>query len=168
MDELINWTYKYGYKFISHKVVVLLAIFGGNVSTGAESNVLEKEFLNPVGTSFSNVVTVSHGGVKTIHISGQVGFAANNEVPEDFGQQVENAFVNLRRQLADAGADFTDIIKTNTYIVNLDSEKLAAYGSIRTQHFPQEDPPASTLIGVSALVFPNLLVEIEATAVVEE
>ena len=41
MDELINWTYKYGYKFISHKVVVLLAIFGGNVSTGAESNVLE-------------------------------------------------------------------------------------------------------------------------------
>ena len=167
MKELIKCTYKYSYKFLSSKVLMLLAIFGSNVSTAAESNVLEKEFLNPVGTSFSNVVTVSHGGLKTIHISGQVGFAGN-EVPEDFGQQVENAFVNLRRQLADAGADFTDIIKTNTYIVNLDSEKLAAYGSIRTQHFPQEDPPASTLIGVSALVFPNLLVEIEATAVVEE
>ena len=167
MDEITKWTYKYSYKFISTKVLVLLAIFGGNASTAAESNALEKEFLNPVGTSFSNVVTVSHGGIKTIHISGQVGFAGN-EVPEDFGQQVENAFANLRQELANAGADFTDIVKTNIYIVNLDSEKLAAYSSIRTQHFPQENPPASTLVGVSALVFPNLLVEIEATAVVEE
>ena len=164
MKELIKWTCKYSYKFINSKVLVLLAIFGGNVSTAAESNALEKEFLNPVGTSFSNVVTVSHGGIKTIHISGQVGFAGN-EVPEDFGQQVENAFANLRQELADAGANFADIIKTNTYIVNLDSEKLAAYSSIRAQHFSQENPPASTLIGVSALVFPNLLVEIEATAV---
>ena len=167
MDEITKWTYKYSYKFISTKVLVLLAIFGGNASTAAESNALEKEFLNPVGTSFSNVVTVSHGGIKTIHISGQVGFAGN-DVPEDFGQQVENAFANLRQELANAGADFTDIIKTNIYIVNLDSEKLAAYSSIRAQHFPQENPPASTLVGVSALVFPNLLVEIEATAVVEE
>ena len=167
MDEITKWTYKYSYKFISTKVLVLLAIFGGNASTAAESNALEKEFLNPVGTSFSNVVTVSHGGKKTIHISGQVGFAGN-EVPEDFGQQVENAFTNLRQELANAGADFTDIVKTNIYIVNLDSEKLAAYSSIRAQHFPQENPPASTLVGVSALVFPNLLVEIEATAVVEE
>ncbi|SVB95543.1 uncharacterized protein METZ01_LOCUS248397, partial [marine metagenome] len=84
MKELIKWTCKYSYKFISSKVLVLLAIFGGNVSTAAESNVLEKEFLNPVGTSFSNVVAVSHGGLKTIYISGQVGFAGN-EVPEDFG-----------------------------------------------------------------------------------
>ena len=167
MDEITKWTYKYSYKFISTKVLVLLAIFGGYASTAAESNALEKEFLNPVGTSFSNAVTVSHGGIKTIHISGQVGFAGN-EVPEDFGQQVENAFANLRQELANAGADFTDIIKTNIYIVNLDSEKLAAYSSIRAQHFPQENPPASTLVGVSALVFPNLLVEIEATAVVEE
>ena len=167
MDEITKWTYKYSYKFISTKVLVLLAIFGGHASTAAESNALEKEFLNPVGTSFSNVVTVSHGGIKTIHISGQVGFAGN-EVPEDFGQQVENAFANLRQELANAGADFTYIIKTNIYIVNLDSEKLAAYSSIRAQHFPQENPPASTLVGVSALVFPNLLVEIEATAVVEE
>ena len=167
MDEITKWTYKYSYKLIGAKVLVLLAFFGGNVSTAAESNALEKEFLNPVGTSFSNVVTVSHGGIKTIHISGQVGFAGN-EVPEDFGQQVENAFANLRQELANAGADFTDIIKTNIYIVNLDSEKLAAYSSIRAQHFPQENPPASTLVGVSALVFPNLLVEIEATAVVEE
>ena len=164
MKELIKWTCKYSYKFIDFKVLVLLAIFGGNVSTAVESNVLEKEFLNPVGTSFSNVVTVSYGGLKTIYISGQVGFAGN-EVPEDFGQQVENAFANLRQELADAGANFADIIKTNTYIVNLDSEKLTAYSSIRSQHFSQENPPASTLIGVSALVFPNLLVEIEATAV---
>ncbi|HAJ77189.1 MAG: RidA family protein [Gammaproteobacteria bacterium] len=164
-----------------HKLFVLLAFTLATVALGflsqqnwfvppilaAESNTLEKEFVNPVGSSFTNVVTVSNGGVKTLYISGQVGFAGN-QIPDDFSQQVENAFVNLRQQLEDAGAELSDIVKTNVYIVDLDREKVAAFSAVRARHFPQQDQPASTMVGVTALVFPGLAVEIEAVAVVED
>ncbi len=133
----------------------------------AESSTLEKEFVNPVGSSFTNVVTVSNGGVKTLYISGQVGFSGN-QLPDDFSQQVENAFTNLQQQLEDAGAGLSDIVKTNVYIVDLDREKVAAYSAVQGTHYPQQDQPASTMVGVTALVFPGLAVEIEAVAVVED
>jgi|TARA_B100001964_G_scaffold220538_1_gene263753 enamine deaminase RidA (YjgF/YER057c/UK114 family) len=144
-----------------------LAALGGSSAMAAESSSLEKEFINPAGSSFTNVVTVSNGGVKTLYISGQVGFSGN-QLPDDFSQQVENAFSNLRQQLEDAGAELSDIVKTNVYIVDLDREKVAAYSAVRATHFPQQDQSASTMVGVTALAFPGLAVEIEAVAVVED
>ena len=58
---------------------------------------------------------------------------------------------------------------TAPVIVDIDSDRLAAYSAARSQHFSSENPPpASTLIGVSGLVFPALQVEVEAIAVIEE
>ena len=76
--------------------------------------------------------------------------------------------VNLARQLEDAGADLTDVVKTNIYIVDLNREKVSAYRDARARHFDHQNQPASTLVGVTALAFPGFKVEIEATAVVEQ
>lgn len=125
-----------------------------------------KEFINPHPMGFTNAVTYTINGVKTIQISGQVGFA-DGKVPEDFAEQADIAYANLVKELKAAGAKIEDVVKINTYIVDLDRAKTSAIRDAKEKHFTQENQPASTMVGVSALVFPNLKVEIEATAVVE-
>jgi enamine deaminase RidA (YjgF/YER057c/UK114 family) len=49
--------------------------------------------------------------------------------------------------------------------VNLKREDLAALREVRSAYLPAQDPPASTVVGVSALANPDCLVEIEVTAV---
>jgi enamine deaminase RidA (YjgF/YER057c/UK114 family) len=132
---------------------------------------MEKEFLNPAGMpvlpGFSQVVTATEG--KIVFISGQVALDANNEVvgKGDLRAQVVQTFENLKRALASVGATFDDVLKTNTYIVNYTPDMIGAVREVRSQYLPQEKAPASTLIGVQALVFEDLLIEIEAFAMVK-
>ena len=115
---------------------------------------------------FTNAVSVTAGGAKTIYVSGQVGFA-EGEVPESIGEQADIAFKNLVAELDAAGAKVGDVVKINTYIKELDGEKAKAVAEAKAKHFTQENQPASTWIGVTSLIFPNLLVEVEAIAVIE-
>ncbi len=132
---------------------------------------MEKEFLNPAGMpvlpGFSQVVTATEG--KIVFISGQVALNANNEVvgKGDLRAQVVQTFENLKRALAAVGATFDDVLKTNTYIVNYTPDMIGVVREVRSQHLPQEKPPASTLIGVQALVLEDLLIEIEAFALLK-
>lgn len=59
-----------------------------------------------------------------------------------------------------------DVVKTNVYVFNLKPADIALHREIRGAFFPV-DPPASTLVGVTALATPDYLVEIEAIAAVE-
>ena len=129
---------------------------------------MEKEFLNPAGLpvlpGFSQVVTATEG--KVVFISGQVALNANNELvgEGDLRAQVVQTFENLKRALAAVGATFDDVLKTNTYIVNYTPDMIGVIREVRSQYLPQDKPPASTLIGVQALVLEGLLIEIEAFA----
>ena len=117
---------------------------------------MEKEFLNPAGLpvlpGFSQVVTATEG--KIVFISGQVALDANNEVvgKGDLRAQVVQTFENLKGALAAVGATFDDVLKTNTYIVNYTPDMIGVVREVRSRYLPQEKPPASTLIGVQALV----------------
>ena len=132
---------------------------------------MEKEFLNPAGLpvlpGFSQVVTATEG--KIVFISGQVALNANNEVvgKGDLRAQVVQTFENLKGALAAVGATFDDVLKTNTYIVNYTPDMIGVVREVRSQYLPREKAPASTLIGVQALVFEDLLIEIEAFALLK-
>jgi enamine deaminase RidA (YjgF/YER057c/UK114 family) len=132
---------------------------------------MEKEFLNPAGLpvlpGFSQVVTATEG--KIVFISGQVALDANNAVvgKGDLRAQVVQTFENLKGALAAVGATFDDVLKTNTYIVNYTPDMIGVVREVRSQYLPQEKPPASTLIGVQALVLEDLLIEIEAFALLK-
>jgi len=127
---------------------------------------IKLEFDNPSRANYSNVVSVRNGGIKTLYISGQVGFL-NGELPSEFSKQVENAFENLVLQLKSAGASLTDIVKINIYIVNLDNEKYKALNTARNRYFTQPNMPASALVGIQTLIFNELKVEIDAIAVLK-
>lgn len=127
---------------------------------------LTKEFINPHPMGFTNTVAYTHGGVKTILVSGQVGYA-DGKVGETFEEQVDIAHQNVIRELESAGATAADLIKINTYVVDLDSTRSKAVQAAKAKYLTQPNQPASTMVGVSALVMKPLLVEIEATAVME-
>ena len=127
---------------------------------------LTKEFINPHPMGFTSTVAYTHGGVKTILISGQVGYAYG-KVGETFEEQADIAHANVIRELAAAGATAKDVLKLNTYVVDLDSSRSKAVQAAKSKYFNHENQPASTMVGVSALVMKPLLVEVEATAVIE-
>jgi len=128
------------------------------------------KFLNPASLcptfGWTHVVTVSGG--KTIYISGQVGINEKGEVvgKGDLKRQTEQAFENIRLALAATGATYRHVVKTSLYVVGLRPEHVPIIREVRSRYVWAEHPPSSTLVGVSALVGPDWLIEIEAVAVI--
>jgi enamine deaminase RidA (YjgF/YER057c/UK114 family) len=77
------------------------------------------------------------------------------------GEQVQLALSHLTTVLGAAGMTTSNIVKLTIYTTDVD-ELLAAYGS--ATELLGDNLPAITLIGVTRLAFPELKVEIEATA----
>jgi enamine deaminase RidA (YjgF/YER057c/UK114 family) len=139
----------------------------GQTKTGG----VVKEYKNPPGLStprgYSHTVSVSGG--RTIYVAGQVAYNAQGEVvgKGDLRAQARQAFENLRIALAGAGASFKDLVKINTYVVGYKPDQLTSLREVRAEMLKDLAPPASTLVGVQGLVNPDLLIEIEAIAVVD-
>lgn len=128
------------------------------------------EFTNPPSLcpTFGWTHVVSTSGGRTIHISGQVGIdAAGRVVDLDLQRQTEQAFENLRLALAAVGATFHNVVNTRLYVVGLKPEHVPIIREVRGRFINPAHPPASTLVGVSALVGADWLIEIEATAHLE-
>ena len=114
----------------------------------------------PVG--FSPVARVGN----QVFVAGQVATDANGELVGigDAGAQSEQCFKNIEAALRAAGAGWDDVTKITCFMVNADD--YAAYAEVRNGIFP-ENGPASSTVFVKALVRPEMLVEVEAFAVVE-
>jgi enamine deaminase RidA (YjgF/YER057c/UK114 family) len=129
------------------------------------------QFLNPDGlfrpSTFTQVVT-ARGGT-TVYVSGQTARDAQSRIvgAGDLGAQTGQVFENLRLALAGAGAELADVVKITTFVVNLQPDDRLMIGDMVMRHFPPGRPPAHTLVGVQALAVPELLIEIEAVAVVD-
>ena len=104
-----------------------------------------------------------------IFVAGQISVDKNGNVvgAGDLRAQATQVLTNVKAALAAAGATFKDIVKQNTYVVNLNAEALPIIREVRAQFFPAEEPPASTLVGVTALAMEGLLIEVEVVAVVD-
>ena len=129
------------------------------------------DYLKPEGLfnvpSFSQVTTATGG--KLVFVSGQVAWENTGKpVPGDLEAQTRLTYENLKTALAAAGATFEDVVKMTVFVKNLDTAKWKAISKVRSEYLSKERPPASTMIGVQGLVYDELLIEIEAYAVVKE
>src|SRR5215469_9105471 len=130
------------------------------------------QFLNPPGlaptSGWTQVLTATGG--KTIYVSGQISVDERGQVvgKGDLKAQAEQTFANLAVALKVAGASFQDVVKMNLYVVGLKPELVPMLREVRASYVNRESPPASTLVGVSALVGFDWLIEIEVVAVITE
>jgi enamine deaminase RidA (YjgF/YER057c/UK114 family) len=117
--------------------------------------------------AFSQLVIAS--GTRTIYTAGQVAIDERGALigAGDLAEQTAQAMRNVGLALAAAGASYADIAKITTYVVNYKPEHRTVIGRARAPFFANRTPPASTLVGVTALALPEWLVEIEAVAVVD-
>ncbi|HYF60187.1 MAG TPA: RidA family protein [Burkholderiaceae bacterium] len=126
------------------------------------------EFIDPPGVpraGYSHVAVVTGG--RTIHVSGQVAVDEQGRVVgTTFEAQAERVFDNLERALAAAGATLAHVAKMNVYVVGLDAARVKAFREIRGRRFG-EHRPASTLVGTTALVVPEFMLEVEVVAVTD-
>lgn len=81
--------------------------------------------------------------------------------PGDIKGQTRQVLENMKALLEEAGATLEDIVKVTVFVRNVDD--FARIHEIRREYFPH-DPPASTMVEVSRLVHGDLLIEIEAIA----
>ena len=115
-------------------------------------------------TGYMHVVEVTGPG-KTIYIAGQIALDKDGNVvgAGNMKAQAEQVFKNLQAALDAAGAKFSDVVKMNTYIT--DMEQAPAVREVRARYFG-DTVPASTLVQVVRLARPEFLLEIEVIAAV--
>jgi enamine deaminase RidA (YjgF/YER057c/UK114 family) len=110
-------------------------------------------------------------GSRMVFLAGQVSVDTDGAVigTGDLAAQVEQCFRNVATALAAADATFADVAKLTVYLVDWTPDKMGALaaGIYRASAaLGISAPPPLTGVGVAALAGPELLVEVEATAVV--
>jgi 2-iminobutanoate/2-iminopropanoate deaminase len=124
--------------------------------------------LNPIDTPnapqpFSNYAQAIaiDAGARYVFVSGQVGATVSGEIPEDAARQHELAWNNVLAVLAASGMDHTNIVDAHVYIT--DRSQVALYRETRDRLL-KGHKAAATLLVVSGLADPRLVVEVDVVA----
>jgi enamine deaminase RidA (YjgF/YER057c/UK114 family) len=125
-------------------------------------------FINPETmhrpAGYTHVVEITAG--RPVYIAGQVALDPAGKLvgPGDIRAQVRQVFDNLRVALEAVGAGFEQVVKLTYYLV--DATQLPVVREVRDQYVDTRQPPASTAVEVRRLVRDDLLIEVEAVAVI--
>nr|WP_218906859.1 RidA family protein [Micromonospora jinlongensis] len=111
-------------------------------------------------------VVVARGRLAAI--AGQMAFDADGELvgPDDPEAQARQVFTNMGRCLAAAGGGFDDVVKLTCFVT--DVAFVPTVLAVRDEFIDTSRPPASTVVQVVALYRPDLLLEVDALALLEE
>ena len=104
---------------------------------------------------------VVDGPARWLHIAGQVGAKPDGTLEVGFEAQAKRCWTNLIAVLRAADMDIGDIVKTNVFLTR--ATDVAASRAAREEAL-KGHPTAATLLVISALAHPDLLIEVEAIA----
>jgi len=129
---------------------------------------VKREHLKPSWEAqFTYSPAVITEGGRMVWLAGQVGMIDDAGKPiTDFDSQVRQAFRNLEKVLARAGATLKDLV-TMTVFIN-DASKSQRFTTIRGEFFPDGKFPASALLTAAGFAVPEIMVEIQSVAVLDK
>ncbi|HXH80290.1 RidA family protein [Nocardioides sp.] len=109
-------------------------------------------------------------GSTQVHVAGQIGQRGNDPVaPDDLAAQVAQTLRNTALGLSAAGATFADVVRLTFYVTRWTPDKIEDFmegvNSVAEEIGLSVPFPPTSLIGVEVLYTPDVLVELEATAV---
>jgi 2-iminobutanoate/2-iminopropanoate deaminase len=152
------------------KPTIVIAALAAALSSAAAVAELEIKRWNPEGlgqpVGYSQVVTIEGSG-KMVLLGGKAGLTADDHIPETLAEQSKLTWENIDLALKAAGARRQDVVELQIFIVDLANiDPSPAYQDVR-DFFPAGHKPVSMVIGVSALAIPELKMEINVRAIVE-
>jgi enamine deaminase RidA (YjgF/YER057c/UK114 family) len=108
------------------------------------------------------------GPGRVVALAGHMPFAPDGAFvgAGDPAAQARQIFENLRGTLAAAGATFANLVRLNYYLTDIGH--VPAVLAVRDEYIAKEELPASTVVQVAALYRPDLLMEIDALAILPE
>lgn len=118
------------------------------------------------GRGYSTSVQVDLGTSTMVIISGQVALDKDGNLvgKGDLARQTSQVFINIKTIIEEAGGTMDDLVKIGIYLT--DARQIQPFRDVRDKFINIKNPPASTLVQVSGLFRPDLLVEVEATAII--
>lgn len=119
-------------------------------------------------TEFYHHVSVSEGG-RTIRVAGQAAWDRDRNLlgGDSLEAQTRYTFQNLKTALEAGGATLEDLVMLTFYVVGYEVAHRDILLNVMSEFLAPEHRPPSTLLGVQALAFPELLVEIDGVAVID-
>lgn len=125
-----------------------------NISSGAKWEAI---------VGYSRAVRIGN----VIEVAGTTAVDENGQVvgPGDPGEQTRFILAKIEKALTSAGATLNDVIRTRMFVTNIADWE--AIGRVHGFYF-KDIKPAATMVEVKSLISPELLVEIEVTAIIPE
>jgi 2-iminobutanoate/2-iminopropanoate deaminase len=136
-------------------------------SQGTPDNV---QFFDPSGLAapkgYSQTAIIDLGSCKMVIISGQIALDKQGNLvgKDNMELQAGQVFLNLKTTLEELHGSMDDIVKLGYFTT--DAGQVQSIRNARDKYINVNHPPASTLVQVSRLVRPDLMIEVEATAII--
>jgi len=121
------------------------------------------------GTKWEDIVGYSRavrmGNI--IEVAGTTAVDENGQVvgPGDAGEQTNFILSKIEKALISAGATLKDVVRTRMFVTNIADWEMI--GKVHGLYF-KDIKPAATMVEVKSLISPELLVELEVTAILSE
>ncbi|WP_026413521.1 RidA family protein [Actinomadura oligospora] len=106
------------------------------------------------------------GETRTLHCAGQTAMSADGKPQhaDDMAAQLALSLDNLEAVLAEAGMSLANLVRLNVYTTDVD-RLFEHYGVLASRLGAAGVAPSTTMLGVTRLAIPTLMIELEATAV---
>lgn len=117
-------------------------------------------------TGYSHIARIDMGKAWMLIISGQVALDKDGNLvgKNDFAKQTEHIYQEIIQIIKASGGSKDHLVKTGIFI--LDNANIGLLREVRNKYINMQNPPASTLVQVEKLYRDDLLIEIEAVAVI--
>lgn len=153
---------------MKNNTILLLLLISISGFSQTDSSIVKFRNATSVSTpkGYSHSVEIDLGNCKMLIISGQVALDHKGSLigKDDLARQTEQVFLNIRNIVSASGGTMDDLVKIGVYMTDI--TRVQVFRDIRDRFINPQAPPTSSLVEVSKLFRDDLLIEIEATAII--